>query len=76
MPLQANARKNNNSMFIDENFQPYDDQWSFLSNIRVLSDEDIDTSISQLGGSHELGDLKQSEDVDIRPWEGKGRIVN
>lgn len=71
LPLQANARKNNNSVFIDENFQPYDDQWSFLSNIRMLSDEDIDTYISQLGGSNELGDLRQSEDEDIRPWERK-----
>lgn len=71
LPLQANARKNNNSVFIDENFQPYDDQWSFLSNIRILSDEDIDTYISQLGGSNELGDLRQSEDEDIRPWERK-----
>jgi superfamily II DNA or RNA helicase len=71
LPLQANARKNSNSMFIDENFQPYDDQWSFLSNIRVLSDEDIDTYISQLGGSNELGDLRQGEDENIRPWERK-----
>lgn len=71
LPLQANARKNNNSVFIDENFQPYDDQWSFLSNIRMLSDEDIDTYISQLGGGNELGDLRQNEDEDIRPWERK-----
>lgn len=41
MPLQANARKNNNSVFIDEHFQPYDDQWSFLSNIGILSGEEI-----------------------------------
>jgi len=71
LPLQANARKNNNSVFIDENFQPYNDQWSFLSNIRILSVEDIDTYISQLVGSNELGDLRQSEDEDIRPWERK-----
>ncbi len=70
LPLQANARKNSNSVFIDENFQPYDDQWRFLSNVRRLSDEDINTYISQLGG-HELGDLRQSEDEDIRPWERK-----
>ncbi len=42
-----------------------------MSNIRRLSDEDIDTYISQLGGGHELGDLRQSEDEDIRPWERK-----
>lgn len=71
LPLQANARKNNNSVFVDENFQPYDDQWSFLSNIRLLSEEDISVYISRLGGGNELGDLRKSEDEIIRPWERK-----
>ena len=71
LPLQLNARKNNNSVFIDENFQPYDDQWHFLSNIRKLDEEEIDVYISQLGLNNELGDLRQSEDEEIRPWEKK-----
>jgi hypothetical protein len=42
LPLQGNARKNKNSVFIDEDFQPYDDQWSFLSNAPMLSEEDLE----------------------------------
>lgn len=38
LPLQLNARRNNNSVFIDQKFQPYDDQWSFLSSIRKFSE--------------------------------------
>lgn len=78
LPLQGNARKNKNSVFIDEDFQPYGDQWSFLSNMRILSEEDIDVYISQFGGGNELGDLRQNEDEDGKPWERKrpdGKLI-
>lgn len=31
LPLQAVPRKSGNSVFVDTNFQPYPDQWAFLS---------------------------------------------
>ncbi|MBA1336078.1 MAG: putative helicase [Firmicutes bacterium] len=34
-----------NSVFIDENLRPYEDQWSFLSSIRKLSESEIDLYI-------------------------------
>ncbi len=71
LPLQFNARKNNNSVFIDENLQHYNDQWHFLSNIRKLNKEEIDIYISQHGISNELGDLRQSEDDENKPWYKK-----
>ena len=33
LPLQAVPRKAGNSVFIDSNFQPYPDQWAFLSGL-------------------------------------------
>lgn len=69
LPLQLNARRNNNSVFIDEKFQPYDDQWSFLSSIQKLSESEIDLYISQLCSGSELGDLRQNEDEECKPWE-------
>lgn len=69
LPLQSAARKNSNSVFIDENFQPYSDQWNFLSTIRRLDEEEIERYISQLGISNELGDLRQIENEEIKPWE-------
>ncbi len=33
LPLQKLPRENGNSVFIDEDFQPYPDQWDFLSTI-------------------------------------------
>ncbi len=69
LPLQMEARKSNNSVFIDENFQQYQDQWYFLSNIRKLSDSEISLYIAELCKGSELGDLRQSEDEDGKPWE-------
>lgn len=48
LPLQLNARRNNNSVFIDENFQPYNDQWSFLSGIRRISENEVNLYTSEL----------------------------
>ncbi|WP_312699205.1 TOTE conflict system archaeo-eukaryotic primase domain-containing protein [Sedimentibacter sp.] len=73
LPLQADARKNNNSVMLDEDFKPYADQWHFLSNIRKMDEAEIDKYISQLGCSNELGDLRQIDEEEINPWE-KNRI--
>ncbi|MEW9125059.1 MAG: hypothetical protein AB2421_20275 [Thermotaleaceae bacterium] len=41
LPLQKAARNENNSIFIDENFEPIDDQWAYLSNIKKLSEDEV-----------------------------------
>jgi len=74
LPLQLKARKENNSVFIDENFQPYHDQWSFLNGIRKLSESEISLYICELCDGNELGDLRASEDEESKPWEK--RIIN
>jgi hypothetical protein len=33
LPLQNKPRENGNSMFVDDNYHPYSDQWSFLSAV-------------------------------------------
>ena len=37
LPLQRRARENGNSVFVDRNLLPYDDQWAFLSSLPRLS---------------------------------------
>jgi hypothetical protein len=70
LPLQKAAREKNNSEFVDKNFQPYPDQWTFLSTVRKISEESIKLVISKLCPSHELGKLKiDDEDESAKPWE-------
>lgn len=68
LPLQKEPRKNNNSVFVDENFQAYPDQWVFLSGIKSLSEAEVNHFIKVLGLDEPL-DLY--EDNSEKPWEPK-----
>ena len=41
LPLQHKARKVGNSVFVDAEMRPYDDQWAFLSSLPRLSAEAV-----------------------------------
>ena len=69
LPMQKSARKNNNSIFIDENLEPFTDQWSFLSNIGKITKEEIDFYTSEFCVGNELGGLKETDEESIKPWE-------
>ena len=62
LPLQKEARANKNSVFIDDKFIPYEDQWSFLSAIRKLSEKCLEDLISKLCDGNELGALKTDQE--------------
>ncbi|MFA9392379.1 MAG: DEAD/DEAH box helicase family protein [Prolixibacteraceae bacterium] len=69
LPLQKAARLNNNSVFIDEHFQPFQDQWAFLSSIQKLSTEGVEIFTSKLCPGNELGTLKSDDEELPKPWE-------
>ena len=69
LPFQKSARKNNNTEFINENFESYSDQWAFLSSIQKISEERIIDLTKQLCHGHELGVLKVDEEDKQKPWE-------
>ncbi len=68
LPLQKEARQHANSEFIDDDFQSYQDQWTFLSGIRKISERQIEHLISTISPGNELGDLKADEE-DEKPWK-------
>ncbi len=69
LPLQKKVRELGNSIFIDEKFSPYDDQWEFLAKIEKLSEDEIAALIPRLCHGNELGALKESDEELIKPWE-------
>ncbi len=67
LPLQGRARKDGNSLFIDDDFVPFADQWNFLSHVSSITLEQLDKWISVICSHGELGELaKTGED---KPWE-------
>jgi hypothetical protein len=69
LPLQKLARNRNNSLFVDEFFIAYKDQWEFLAGIPKLTESDIEQLTSKLWSGNELGILKKDEEEIIKPWE-------
>jgi superfamily II DNA or RNA helicase len=74
LPLQKNARENNNSIFINECFQPIEDQWTFLASIQRLSEENLEELISKLCPGSDLGTLKTDDEEAPKPWENIKKI--
>lgn len=69
LPLQMDARKNGNSLFIDENFEPYADQWEYLSKINKFSEDNVGILINRLCPGNELGELLEYGDEVQNPWK-------
>lgn len=67
LPLQGRARKNGNSVFVDEDFLPYNDQWTYLSYAQKLSADTVEHLVSSLCKNGDLGTLVS--DSDEKPWE-------
>ena len=77
LPLQKKAREKDNSVFIDENFLQYSDQWGFLSSVERLSQNQIESFAEQLSQGNELGILKKDDEEaePSKPWERKKEIL-
>ena len=75
LPLQKAARTENNSVFIDTNFEPFNDQWGFMAKIQKLSEDDVLMLISKLCTGNELGILKRDDQEEPqKPWETKNTV--
>jgi len=69
LPLQKAARERGNSVFVNDNFLPYDDQWGFLAGISRLNEEAIAGLIPRLSPGSELGTLRRDDEEAAKLWE-------
>ncbi|MBD5320196.1 MAG: DEAD/DEAH box helicase family protein [Bacteroides sp.] len=67
LPLQGQARRNGNSVFVDDNFVPFDDQWDFLKRVKRMSLSEVENILCKYGTKELLGDLSRSNEA--APWE-------
>ncbi len=70
LPLQGQARKKGNSVFVDEAFVPYPDQWAYLCEIKKINADDVEQIIKQHSHGDALGALCSVEPAE-KPWEKK-----
>ena len=75
LPLQGRAVKNGNSVFVDENWQPYYDQWNVLKNAGKLSEPFIDEKLSSWGNKYGISNSDNDNEsprqisINATPWE-------
>jgi superfamily II DNA or RNA helicase len=69
LPLQSEPRQHGNSIFVDDELQPYEDQWAFLSSVRRMSRAEVATIVEQASSvGRILGVRLPLDDDDGEPW--------
>jgi len=70
LPLQKKPREDGNSVFLDEHFTPYPDQWAFLSSIKRMTRSEVEAVVNQAsayGGILGVRMVATDED-ETEPW--------
>jgi hypothetical protein len=69
LPLQKVPAEKNNTLFLDENFSPYEDQWAFLSSIARMGLPHLDEVVREATRTGQIiGVRASSTDEEERPW--------
>ena len=67
LPLQGQSRRNGNSVFVDDKFLPYPDQWAFLQTMRKMTMLEVESIVTKYAGEQAMGELSKSSES--APWE-------
>jgi len=69
LPLQHAARRHGNSVFVDDELRPYEDQWSFLSDVRRTSRAEVATIVEHASATGRIVGVRLPvDDDDEEPW--------
>jgi len=72
LPLQQRPREAGNSLFVDENWKPFPDQWAFLSAVaRMRPSNVVELSNAGAGSGTVFGIQMLHEDNADEPWKMK-----
>ncbi len=69
LPLQGQARKKSNSVFVDETFTAFDDQWGYLQDIGKVSGMQLDTLLQSHASVVDSSIDEFSKSSETKPWE-------
>jgi superfamily II DNA or RNA helicase/very-short-patch-repair endonuclease len=74
LPLQKRPRTLGNSVFLDEQWQPYEDQWAYLSTIRRIARADVERMVhnaerrGRVIGVRPAAADEVADEEDAEPW--------
>ncbi|MBI4663697.1 MAG: DEAD/DEAH box helicase family protein [Verrucomicrobia bacterium] len=71
LPLQTQPRQRGNSVFLDDQFKPYSDQWSFLASVSQISRGRVESVVRDAEAKGRIVGVRMaltSDDDDDPPW--------
>jgi len=70
LPLQKQPRESGNSVFLDEDFVPYPDQWAFLSKIRRIDRPAVENIVRNAEAADRIVGIRHAlaEEDEPAPW--------
>ena len=69
LPLQSRPREIGNSVFLDDDLRPYEDQWAYLSTVRQLSRGELLSIVTEAASSGQIiGVRLPSTEEEDEPW--------
>ncbi|MBO4884667.1 MAG: helicase, partial [Clostridia bacterium] len=68
LPLQKEAaQKRGGSLFVNEDFEPYQDQWAYLSGVRLLRRDDLKSYVERAKATDTLPQNQNNDEE--KPWD-------
>ncbi len=71
LPLQKKAREQSGSVFVDEDFHPYADQWTYLASLERMTSTAVHEAIDRCAPGGDALDLAYLYEGDEDPWKKK-----
>ncbi|MBI1878363.1 MAG: DEAD/DEAH box helicase family protein [Chloroflexi bacterium] len=70
LPLQKKPREQGHSLFLDENFVPYQDQWAFLSSLRRMNRQEVEAMAAEAEKQGEFLGIRipVTDESNDAPW--------
>ena len=72
LPLQYEPRQQGNSVFIDERFEPYADQWAFLASVQRIEPDTVERIAQEATTTGRVIGVRFAEIIDdqedLAPW--------
>ena len=69
LPLQAGPRQQGNSVFVDDELRPYDDQWGYLASLRRMNRFEVANRVEQASIAGRIVGVRLPLDADEdEPW--------
>ena len=70
LPMQKQPREHGNSIFLDDQLNPYPDQWAFLSTIRKIGRHEVEERVHEAEGKGRVVGVRfaSPDEDDGAPW--------